>query len=436
MLGFYSPIIIEHRLATATTIVLLSGFTCPVRSCGHRQKPISCWSRHYRSCLRTLVAKPSRPDAEFQGRTAPSCSPHDCMWNLRGGRLCAGAAAQWGAARSAGALHCHHRRSLKPSPSEPQGEWPGAYSRPLQGPRSSTVLAGGASSSRQRLQQHPQRRSCHRRSACRRRSVAAAAAAATSIAPFVMLSVQLPNCDFKQISCATSRCWLQIGRAGSSRWMGRRPTVRGVAMNSVDHPHGGGRYEHPSCVVISDLGSPHHLSHHFDRCSVASAPLPSSPTLGTTLGGAQVSQRAASTHIPVGWAMTAFSRTNCCPSKTSWLTVSVFCVQRQVEGAHLADALGGAHQGVPHAAQSAHRPVHPPQPAQKPRQPAVTAAGGRACAAGSCCCTCLRCIRRVTVVVHHPCGGARQRLLRLRRLCLARLSELVEAGSPAHMATH
>jgi large subunit ribosomal protein L2 len=31
-----------------------------------------------------------------------------------------------------------------------------------------------------------------------------------------------------------------IGKAGRSRWMGRRPKVRGVAMNPVDHPHGGG----------------------------------------------------------------------------------------------------------------------------------------------------------------------------------------------------
>ncbi|HKZ53819.1 MAG TPA: 50S ribosomal protein L2 [Candidatus Acidoferrales bacterium] len=30
------------------------------------------------------------------------------------------------------------------------------------------------------------------------------------------------------------------GKAGRSRWLGRRPTVRGVAMNPVDHPHGGG----------------------------------------------------------------------------------------------------------------------------------------------------------------------------------------------------
>lgn len=31
-----------------------------------------------------------------------------------------------------------------------------------------------------------------------------------------------------------------IGKAGRSRWLGRRPKVRGVAMNPIDHPHGGG----------------------------------------------------------------------------------------------------------------------------------------------------------------------------------------------------
>ena len=33
---------------------------------------------------------------------------------------------------------------------------------------------------------------------------------------------------------------IRIGKAGRSRWLGRRPKVRGVAMNPVDHPHGGG----------------------------------------------------------------------------------------------------------------------------------------------------------------------------------------------------
>ena len=33
---------------------------------------------------------------------------------------------------------------------------------------------------------------------------------------------------------------IKIGKAGRARWLGRRPKVRGVAMNPVDHPHGGG----------------------------------------------------------------------------------------------------------------------------------------------------------------------------------------------------
>ncbi len=32
----------------------------------------------------------------------------------------------------------------------------------------------------------------------------------------------------------------KLGKAGANRWRGKRPTVRGVAMNPVDHPHGGG----------------------------------------------------------------------------------------------------------------------------------------------------------------------------------------------------
>ncbi len=36
-----------------------------------------------------------------------------------------------------------------------------------------------------------------------------------------------------------------VGKAGRSRWMGKRPTVRGVVMNPVDHPHGGGEGRAP-----------------------------------------------------------------------------------------------------------------------------------------------------------------------------------------------
>jgi large subunit ribosomal protein L2 len=42
---------------------------------------------------------------------------------------------------------------------------------------------------------------------------------------------QVGNLDHENVS---------IGKAGRSRWLGKRPTVRGVVMNPIDHPHGGG----------------------------------------------------------------------------------------------------------------------------------------------------------------------------------------------------
>ncbi len=47
---------------------------------------------------------------------------------------------------------------------------------------------------------------------------------------------QISNVDHENIS---------IGKAGRKRWMGVRPTVRGVVMNPVDHPHGGGEGKSP-----------------------------------------------------------------------------------------------------------------------------------------------------------------------------------------------
>jgi large subunit ribosomal protein L2 len=38
---------------------------------------------------------------------------------------------------------------------------------------------------------------------------------------------------------------LSLGKAGRSRWLGRRPTVRGAVMNPRDHPHGGGEGRAP-----------------------------------------------------------------------------------------------------------------------------------------------------------------------------------------------
>ena len=42
---------------------------------------------------------------------------------------------------------------------------------------------------------------------------------------------QVGNADHENVT---------IGKAGRNRWLGKRPTVRGSAMNPVDHPHGGG----------------------------------------------------------------------------------------------------------------------------------------------------------------------------------------------------
>jgi len=62
--------------------------------------------------------------------------------------------------------------------------------------------------------------------------------------------VKLPSGEFRRID---ARCMAtigsiansdhsnrKVGKAGRSRWLGVRPTVRGVVMNPVDHPHGGG----------------------------------------------------------------------------------------------------------------------------------------------------------------------------------------------------
>lgn len=62
--------------------------------------------------------------------------------------------------------------------------------------------------------------------------------------------LKLPSSEVRKVS---EKCWATIGevsndehhlvnfgKAGKSRWMGIRPTVRGTAMNAVDHPYGGG----------------------------------------------------------------------------------------------------------------------------------------------------------------------------------------------------
>ena len=65
-----------------------------------------------------------------------------------------------------------------------------------------------------------------------------------------MITLKLPSGEMRMVS---ERCIatigmvgnkshesIVIGKAGRSRWLGRRPKVRGVVMNPVDHPHGGG----------------------------------------------------------------------------------------------------------------------------------------------------------------------------------------------------
>lgn len=64
------------------------------------------------------------------------------------------------------------------------------------------------------------------------------------------VTVRLPSGEMRMVN---ARCYatvgelgnkdhmnVSLGKAGRSRWLGKRPKVRGTAMNPVDHPHGGG----------------------------------------------------------------------------------------------------------------------------------------------------------------------------------------------------
>lgn len=64
------------------------------------------------------------------------------------------------------------------------------------------------------------------------------------------VNLKMPSTEIRKV---LSGCWATvgevsnpehgrrvIGKAGRNRWLGKRPTVRGVAMNAVDHPYGGG----------------------------------------------------------------------------------------------------------------------------------------------------------------------------------------------------
>lgn len=47
-----------------------------------------------------------------------------------------------------------------------------------------------------------------------------------------------------------------VGKAGRSRWLGRRPVVRGTAMNPIDHPHGGGEGRAKGRHPVTPWGKP------------------------------------------------------------------------------------------------------------------------------------------------------------------------------------
>jgi large subunit ribosomal protein L2 len=48
----------------------------------------------------------------------------------------------------------------------------------------------------------------------------------------------------------------QLGKAGRKRWLGIRPTVRGMAMNPVDHPLGGGEGAGKGHHPVTPWGQP------------------------------------------------------------------------------------------------------------------------------------------------------------------------------------
>ena len=56
--------------------------------------------------------------------------------------------------------------------------------------------------------------------------------------------------------CNASHFLQRLGKAGASRHRGKRPTVRGTAMNPVDHPHGGGEGRSFGCHPVTPQGVP------------------------------------------------------------------------------------------------------------------------------------------------------------------------------------
>ena len=82
------------------------------------------------------------------------------------------------------------------------------------------------------------------------------------------VTLKLPSSEIRQIhSCCYATigqignidaCNITIGKAGRNRWLGKKPHVRGVAKNPVDHPHGGGEGRSPIGKVrpVTPTGRP------------------------------------------------------------------------------------------------------------------------------------------------------------------------------------
>jgi large subunit ribosomal protein L2 len=56
--------------------------------------------------------------------------------------------------------------------------------------------------------------------------------------------------------CNEDHMNVKLGKAGRRRWMGVRPTVRGMVMNPVDHPHGGGEGKSKGINPVTPWGQP------------------------------------------------------------------------------------------------------------------------------------------------------------------------------------
>ena len=82
------------------------------------------------------------------------------------------------------------------------------------------------------------------------------------------VTLKLPSSEVRAIS---GKCYatlgqvgnidssnITIGKAGRNRWLSRRPKVRGVVMNPIDHPHGGGEGKSPigKCRPLTPWGKP------------------------------------------------------------------------------------------------------------------------------------------------------------------------------------